>query len=94
MTGIKKGDKVVNYNGLRLEVFNCGFSIARHYGQGKYLRRKIREYTARMAEPSHAGHGKPVAGGQSYGLSSGLSTASHKPPGRFGSERPATGLET
>ena len=46
--------------GLRLEVFNCGFSIARHYGQGKYLRRKIREYTARMAEPSHAGHGKPV----------------------------------
>jgi len=47
-------------HGLRLEVFNCGFHIAMHYGQRKYLKRRIRNYITRMASPSHAGHGKAV----------------------------------
>ena len=47
-------------HGLRLEVFNCGFSIAQHYGQRKYLKRRIRQYTDRMSDPDHAGHGKEV----------------------------------
>ena len=47
-------------HGLRLEVFNCGFSIAQHYGQRKYLKRKVTEYTARMSDPQHAANGKEV----------------------------------
>ena len=47
-------------HGLRLEVFNCGFHIAQHYGQRKYLKRRIGQYTDAMSKPSHAGHGKPV----------------------------------
>lgn len=45
-------------HGLRLEVFNCGFSIALHYGQRVYLKRRISEYIKRMADPDHAAHGK------------------------------------
>jgi len=47
-------------HGLRLEVFNCGFSIAQHHGARKYLKRKIREYSARMSDPQHAANGKEV----------------------------------
>ena len=47
-------------HGLRLEVFNCGFSIAQHYGKRKYLKRKVKEYTARMADHDHAAHGHDV----------------------------------
>ena len=44
-----------------LTVFNCGYRIAIHNSQSrKYIKRVIRKYTARMASPSHAGHGKPV----------------------------------
>ena len=44
-----------------LTVFNCGYRIAIHNSQSrKYIKRVIRKYTDRMANPSHAGHGKPV----------------------------------
>ena len=46
---------------LRLQVFNCGFQIATHNSENRnYLKRVIREYTARMSDPRHAGHGKEV----------------------------------
>ena len=45
----------------RLKVFNCGFEIATHTSKSKsYLRRVIRGYTDAMADPWHAGHGKPT----------------------------------
>ena len=47
-------------HGLRLQVFNCGFNIAQHCGSRKYLKRRIRQYTERMSDPDHAGHGKEV----------------------------------
>ncbi|MAH49679.1 hypothetical protein CMI37_27900 [Candidatus Pacearchaeota archaeon] len=45
-------------HGLRLQVFNCGFAIATHFGQRKYLKRTINQYKARMSDPNHAAHGK------------------------------------
>jgi hypothetical protein len=47
--------------GLRLQVFNCGFQIAIHNSDNRnYLKRVIGNYTARMNDPKHAGHGKEV----------------------------------
>ena len=45
----------------RLQVFNRGFQIGTHNSESKrYIRRVIREYTARMEKLDHYAHGHPV----------------------------------
>jgi len=45
----------------KLQVFNRGFQIGLHNSESKqYIKRVIREYTARMEKLDHAAHGHPV----------------------------------
>ena len=44
-----------------LTVFNCGYRVAIHNSQSRsYIKRVIGDYTDRMSDPAHAGHGKAV----------------------------------
>ena len=44
-----------------LQVFNRGFQIGTHNSESKrYIKRVIREYTARMEKLDHYAHGHPV----------------------------------